>query len=182
MTSKYAMNKTEAANYWKKSPNTIKKVIEANDIQPCGRDARGNDVYECKDLAPYLVEQKSRTRRRGKTLSDDKREEIAELIGAFGSMKEFKEYELALAQKQKRETEQGQLLPVNHVSAVLTGMFAILRKKGRQITTEAERICDGWLPRHSERFDQKIEVILKEVTRSAQEYADAVCEHSGGDE
>ncbi|PMK93226.1 hypothetical protein BCT90_04315 [Vibrio lentus] len=181
MTSKYAMNKTEAANYWKKSPNTIKKVIEENDIPSCGKDKRGNDIFECKDLAPYLVEQKKTSRRRNRTLSDSKVEEIQELLTAFGSMKEFKEYELALSQQQKREADEGQLLPVDEVVTVFAGLFASLNKKARQITTEAERICDGWTPRDSERFDNKVAVIIKEVTRKAQEYADALRNNERGD-
>jgi hypothetical protein len=174
MTSKYAMNKSEAANYWKKSPNTIKKVIEENDIKPCGKDRRGNDVFECKDLAPYLVEQKKLSRRRNRTLSDSKVEEIKELLYVYGSMKEFKEHEMALAQQQKRNSEEGQLLPVDEVVSVFAGLFSILRKKARQITTEAERTCDQWSARDSERFDKKVSVIMKEITRTAQEYADGL--------
>ncbi|TLS65121.1 hypothetical protein [Photobacterium damselae] len=181
MTSKYAMNKTEAANYWKKSPNTIKKVIEENDIKPCGKDKRGNDVFECKDLAPYLVEQKKASRRRNRTLSDSKVEEIEELLQAFGSMKEFKEYEMALGQQQKRELEQRQLVKAVEAVAMFSGMFAILKKKFRQIPTEAERICPDWSGKHSERLDNKLVNMLKEVIRSAQEYADELQEHQSSD-
>ncbi len=182
MTSKYAMNKTEAANYWKKSPNTIKKVIEENDVKPCGKDGRGNDVFECKDLAPYLVEQKKLSRRRNRTLSDKKVEEIQELLTAFGSMKEFKEYELALGQQQKRELDQRQLVKSHEIITVWGSTFSILKKKVRQITTEVERICDTWTPKHSERLDKKLDTISNEITRKAQEFANELHEHCGGDE
>ncbi|EOC5887569.1 hypothetical protein ACI495_004439 [Vibrio vulnificus] len=181
MTSKYAMNKTEAANYWKKSPNTIKKVIEENAIPACGKDARGNDIYECKDLAPYLVEQKKTRRRARSHISDTQRSEIEEFLEIFGSMKEFKEYEMGLAQRQKRQIEQKELLKSPEAVAMFSGLFAILKKKFRQIPTEAERICADWNGRHSERFDKKLAAMLKEVIRSAQEYADELQEHQAGD-
>lgn len=181
MTSKYAMNKTEAANYWKKSPNTIKKVIEENHIPPCGKDQRGNDIFECKDLAPYLVEQKKTRKRARSHIPDAQRQEIEEFLEIFGSMKEFKEYEMGLAQRQKRQLEQKELCRSSDVVTVIAGMFAILKKKFRQIPTENERICPDWTGRHSERMDAKLAAMLKEVIRNAQEYADELQEHQTGD-
>lgn len=181
-SSKFAMNKSEAASYWRKSPNTIKKIIESNDIQPSGKDARGNDVYEAKDLAPYLIEQKKTRRRSGSSISETQRQEIEELLDAFGSMKEFKEFEMGLAQRQKRQLEQKQLVKSDQVVTMFSGLFAILKKKLRQIPTEAERICPEWRGKHSDRMDKKLITMLKEIIRAAKEFADELQEHGGSDE
>ncbi|MBD1559610.1 hypothetical protein HC752_21945 [Vibrio sp. S9_S30] len=177
MTSKYAMNKSEAAKYWGKSPNTIKKVIEQNNVKPCGKDARGNEVYECKDLAPFLVDARKTSRRRNKTLSESQINEIQELLDQFGSMKEFKEYEMAITQQMKRKQDMKQLVQSNDVVTVWGGTFAMLFKKLRQITTEVERISPEWSAKQSERLDSKLQTIGKEITKKGQEYADELQKH-----
>ena len=181
MTSKYAMNKTEAANYFKRSPNTIKKAIETHNIKPCGKDNRGTEVYECKDLAPYLVDIKKRSRKQSNIISDDDRSEIEEYLETSGSMKELKEWEAAQALRQKRMADQKKLVQSDEVITTWAGTFSIFKKKLRQITTEVERISDTWTPQQSERLDKKLATIANEVTRKAQEFANELHDRSGGD-
>ncbi|GEA22325.1 hypothetical protein VH1807_contig00024-0043 [Vibrio harveyi] len=149
------LNKTEAAEYFGVSRNTVNKAVNQYKLQPVSK--KGNTEYfELRDLAEVLITPKKKVRADRDTMSADQKRHVQSVLALFDSMGEYAKFELAEATKQKRKLAAGRLMEGETVIATIGATIAAVRKVMQKVPNVAESVCSAFTREHAEKLDERL--------------------------
>lgn len=151
----YAMNKRQAARYFKVSPTTVTNAVKKHRPKPINTTGQ-TELYELKDLAQILLKPIHKVRSDRNTFDSRERKAIASILAEFGDMKQYQAYQQALAGKQKRELEAGRLMEGETVIATIGAVIGSVLRFADKLPNIAEEICPAFTKDHSKDFDKRL--------------------------